>query len=143
MSRSNSLMPIFFRNMGMALLFLVPVPTFSAPADQQTEAISSQFHLKLGAGAITSLKHANGKFDTEYVIPGRRLGDAVLRYSKPGGALQEVQTTKLSKAVEAASTSGADGAEYDAAYRIVEAKSDGKSEDLSIRVHFVFQDRAV
>ncbi len=59
------------------------VPAFSGQADQQTDDHSSQFEWKSGAGAITSLKHAHDSLDTEYILAGRRLGDAILPTAKP------------------------------------------------------------
>ncbi len=140
MNHLNSVIAIFFRIMHIALLLLASAaPAFSQPDQRQSDSPSSQFQLKLNAGAISSLKHVHDSLDTEYVISGRRLGDAVLRYRKPGGDLREVQTAKLAQAGDVTCSPNADGPEYDAVYRIL----DGKSEDLLLKVHFTIQERAV
>jgi hypothetical protein len=122
----------------MFMLVAVP-PAFSAPADRQTDSLSSQFQLKFNAGAVSSLKRAHDSLVTEYVLAGRRLGDVILRYSKSGGDLREVQTAKLAQAGDVTCSPSTDGPEYDATYRIL----DGKSEDLLLCVHFTIQERAV
>src|SRR5260370_40525171 len=38
------------------------------------------FEIKLDAGAIVSLRHAQDRVDTEYIQTGRRLGDVFIRY---------------------------------------------------------------
>jgi hypothetical protein len=45
--------------------------------DSKTE---SQFQIDYAASGITSLKHVRDKYDTDYISPGRALGDVTIRY---------------------------------------------------------------
>ena len=61
----------------LLLLFsLTPIPSSS-----QSLADSS-FHLDYSSAGITSLKHTNDKYDTDYIAPGRTLGDLLIRFRK-------------------------------------------------------------
>lgn len=46
----------------------------------------SPFDLRFDNGAIVSLKRAQDRFETDYLAPGKRLGEAFLRFRPPGGA---------------------------------------------------------
>lgn len=75
---------------------------------------SPQFEAKLDAGAITSIKSARDPFHTEYVAPGKRLGDVSVRFRKPGGDWHSAETADQAKAAEI--TVNADGSECVARY---------------------------
>ena len=62
-----------------------------APAAAAVHALS-QFALTFGDGAIVSLKRDGDTVDTQYIAPGARLGDVVIRYRRPGGEWQALDT---------------------------------------------------
>jgi len=49
----------------------------------------AQFHLELGPAGITSLKRPRCPFGTEFIAPGRALGEVALRYREAGGPWRE------------------------------------------------------
>lgn len=55
----------------------------------------SEFGVTSDSGAIVSLKSVRDVLETEFVMPGRRLGDVVLNYRESGGAWQGVNTQLL------------------------------------------------
>ncbi len=52
-------------------------------AHAQTVA-NDQFKFSYTRNGISSLKHVNDAYDTDYISPGRTLGDVLIRYRKPG-----------------------------------------------------------
>ena len=62
---------------------------FSASA-QQFE--NEGFQLRFSRSGLSSLKHTNDVYDTDYVLPGRALGDVVVRYKTAGQAWQQVDS---------------------------------------------------
>lgn len=69
---------------------------------------ASRFAVTFEDGAISSLRCADDTVDTEYVAPGARLGDVILRYRQGYEAWQELETgdEALRRSVQV----GADGA---------------------------------
>lgn len=55
-------------------------------------AQASRFAVTFEDGAITRLRCADDTVPTEYVAPGSRLGDAILRYRQGNGAWEELDT---------------------------------------------------
>jgi len=70
------------------------------PPDAQP-LTNSAFALKLHRGAVVSLARVGDAFDTEYIRPGSRLGDVLVRYRITGGDWREVNTTKLAEGAAA------------------------------------------
>jgi len=46
---------------------------------------NEQFHIAYSTTGITSLKHVNDVFDTDYVLPGAAIGNVAIRYRVAGG----------------------------------------------------------
>ncbi len=97
----------------------------------------SSFEIKFDAGAIVSLRPAQGTPDTQYVQAGRRLGDVVIRYRSPGGQWLSAGTAAV--AGEGVFSTREDGREHKAAYPITR---DG-SKALEIEIRFDMQEKAV
>jgi len=62
------------------LIFVLPLLSVFA-ACQQLE--NGQFQIALSPAGITSLKHVQDIFDTDYILGGRSLGDVLIRYRVP------------------------------------------------------------
>lgn len=76
------------------------------PSPQSVQ--QSDFAIRFEDGAIASLKYAADTIDTEYVAPGARLGDVVLRYrSGDGGSWQGLATGAASSQRRIRSSPGA------------------------------------
>ena len=71
---------------------------------------SSQFAVRFEDGAVTSLRYASDTFDTDYAVPGARLGDVVLRFRQGEGPWQSLETggTSVSRRIR----SNPDGSEH-------------------------------
>jgi hypothetical protein len=82
---------------------------------------SSQFLIKVVAGAITSLRRNEDQVNTDYIQNGRRLGDVSLRYRGKDGAWQSVDTTQLARDGKGEFTASADGTQYRATYQVTYA----------------------
>jgi hypothetical protein len=89
---------------------------------------ASDFAVSFDDGAITSLKCARDTVDTEYITPGSRLGDVVLRHRTGGGEWRELQTA--SQAVRRTSTLSPDGSEQSASVR---SEQDTASPEVDLR----------
>jgi hypothetical protein len=61
---------------------------------------SAVFTMEVHDGGIVSLKRSGDAFDTDYILAGKRLGDAVVRYRVAGCPWREVVTADLSDAAE-------------------------------------------
>ncbi len=70
---------------------------------------ASRFAVEFEDGAITSLRCADDTVDTQYIAPGARLGDAILRYRRGGGQWRALETGQ--DGVRRTATSSADGTE--------------------------------
>jgi hypothetical protein len=46
--------------------------------------VNDQFQIAYSTTGLTRLKHVNDAFDTDYVLPGRAIGDLVIRYRTAG-----------------------------------------------------------
>ena len=80
-----------------------------APGGQDVAAPTSLFAVTFEDGAITSLRYAGDTVDTEYVAPGARLGDVILRHRQGSGEWQELGTGEAEPRRTA--TANADGSE--------------------------------
>src|SRR5437763_3862833 len=77
------------------------------------------FEIKLGAGAILSLRHAQDRVDTEYIQTGRRLGDVSIRYRGKDAAWVLADTAQLAQSGAGTFTASADGRSYTATYQVL------------------------
>jgi uncharacterized protein DUF5695 len=59
------------------------------PASAQQIA-NNEFQLQFSAAGLSSLKHTQDAFDTDYILAGRVLGDVYIRYRTPGDAWEEI-----------------------------------------------------
>jgi hypothetical protein len=62
-------------------VFVLFLSVFSAGAQTLND---QQFQISYGPAGITSLRHTNDSYPTEYLAPGRTLGDLVIRYRADG-----------------------------------------------------------
>ncbi len=46
---------------------------------------NAQFQLAYSPSGITSLKHVQDKYDTDYIAGGRTVGEVIIRYRAIGG----------------------------------------------------------
>jgi hypothetical protein len=67
----------------LALIVVVTavLPEVCAP---QTTLKNEQFQVSASKSGIASLRRAHDKYDTEYIAPGRTLGDLVISYRQVG-----------------------------------------------------------
>jgi Family of unknown function (DUF5695) len=79
------------------LLFLAATMSVSSQSAGPLSATltNSEFELKTQTGAVVSLEQTQDPFHTEFIMPGRRLGDAFIRFRPPGGSWQSVNTADL------------------------------------------------
>lgn len=61
----------------------LPLVALALSAAAQT-LTDPQFQISYGGAGITSLQHTGDSYPTEYLAPGRTLGDLVIRYRAPG-----------------------------------------------------------
>ena len=101
------------------------------------ERAGPTFALKFDAGAIVSLRRVSDRFDTDYVRPGHRLGDAVVTCRRFGGPWLTVETA--SPKSTRTSALSADGRQYTVASQI----QDDQGPALSLKMHFDVRDGAV
>ena len=115
--RLGPLAPV--RGLGVALLLFASAASALAQAGGGSAVVAlagGQFEVKLGAGAIVSLRPASDGVKTEYVQAGRRLGDVLIRYRGKDGAWQSAETEQLAQGDSGTFTPGADGKSYTAEY---------------------------
>jgi hypothetical protein len=74
--------------MGILLMCSAGLAGFSA----QEPAAAGPFKVQFGKGGITGLRYANDKYDTEYIAPGRVLGQVMIRYQMGENAWQQFST---------------------------------------------------
>src|ERR1035437_10701394 len=120
---------------GTLLLFASTIAAFPQSAAPPTTG--SEFHLKFEAGAIVSLTQTRDRNETEFVAPGRRLGDEFIKYRQGHGGWQSNNTVRLAEA--APISSSADGGEYTATYQI----TNGQSSALVLRINFNIRNQAI
>jgi len=89
---SRFVKPAFHPLLAVILLVLGAVAPLAA---QSTNQAGSQFALRFESGAIVGLKNVHDLRGTEFVLPGRRIGDVVLRFREPGGEWQSINTSTL------------------------------------------------
>jgi len=60
---------------------------------------NDQFNISYSASGLTSIKHVNDVYDTDYLLPGRPLGDVLIRYRTVGetGWQQALSATAVPK----------------------------------------------
>lgn len=115
-------MPVLWRATVVGcLILLVASPALSQTARASAVASTSQFDLKMDAGAIISLKRAGDRVATEYIQSGRRLGDVSLRYRGKDGAWQSIDTTQLARDGKVTLTPTPDGRLFRASYQVLYA----------------------
>lgn len=101
------------------------------------QVASEEFLASFQDGALVSLKAARDATGTEWVQPGQRLGDAILRFRGPGGEWESVETAELVN--ERTVSSGAGGREHRADYALPLAGGG----TLAFRVRLALQDDCV
>ena len=77
--------------------------------DAASPAQASEFAVAFEDGAITSLRYADDAVDTEYVTPGARLGDLIVRYRQGSGEWLPFETGEPE--ANRSTTASADGTE--------------------------------
>jgi hypothetical protein len=107
----------FLRSTGLAAAGFALAPPASGEAQTAAEtppkpAVDSEFAATFDDGAITSLKYAGDSVDTEYVTPGARLGDVILRYRHGRGEWRSLETAE--EHVSRTVTTDPDGSEWSA-----------------------------
>ena len=65
-------------------LIALAISTFVAPAALAQAPQPSQFQIEYSPAGVTSLKHVQDKYDTDYISSGRALGDLLIRYRAVG-----------------------------------------------------------
>ena len=125
--------------MGWLLFMLIATTTALAqPAGPPQVALTnSQFEISIQAGAVVSLKPAQSPLDTQFISPGRRLGDVIIRYRDATNDWQSVNTAALGDTRML--SSGSHTGEQVATYRI----TNGSSAALVIRTGFTLQRDAI
>src|SRR2546430_9585865 len=56
-----------------------------APSILAQSLQNAQFQLAYSPSGITSLKHVQDKYDTDYIAGGRTVGEVIIRYRATGG----------------------------------------------------------
>lgn len=84
----------------LILTIILGCAASSIPAEDKASAgpapkAVSAFDLAFDSGAVVSLKPAQRGSTTQFVSPGKRLGDIVVRFRYPGGAWQTAATAEL------------------------------------------------
>ena len=127
-------------DIGICLFLFLTATTkaFSQSAGQPQAALTnSRFELKIKDGAIVSLKLARDPFDTEYITPGRRLGDAFIRFRLSGGTWKSADTADLAQT--GTFVPGPDGDRY----RTIYAITNGTAAVLVVEMNFTFEEQAI
>jgi hypothetical protein len=62
------------------------------PGRQREAVVDPFFTLTVSSGGIESLRRTGGAYGTEYILPGKILGELVLRYRVGSGLWQEIST---------------------------------------------------
>jgi len=136
--RQPALAAAVHQYIGLAFLLTATATALSQPISQTQSALTnSQFELKIQAGAIVSLRHTYDQFDTEYITPGRRLGDAVITLRSPGGSWESVNTADLVPTRMDATSP--DGTSYRANYLITNSAGNA----LAVEMRFTIQEQAI
>jgi hypothetical protein len=97
----------------------------------------SQFLVTLDGGAITHLERSGDSVPTDYVAAGRRLGDVIVTYRRPGGQWRTTDSATMSPSRSV--TESADPTGSSATYRIGEPGSTL----LSLTIAFAVRDDAI
>ena len=118
----------------------LPAAQLASSVSAQTNAFyaGSEFNVSFEAGAITSLKPVRQQPQTEFLMPGRRLGDVLLKFRKVGE--QEWisdQTGKAENPAEGIAPSDPDHLAWKTTF------SPGSTPALSVQSSFEFRDGAL
>lgn len=70
-------------------LALIAVPPLAAQStnERALQVFEPQFNVRFESGAIVGLKPTMDSQETEFIMPGRRLGDVAVRYHDHGSGL--------------------------------------------------------
>ena len=69
----------------LTLVVLCLQAAFSLGQEVSNDRLSNdQFNLKYSAAGLSSVKHTHDSYDTDYIMPGKTLGDVVVRYRSAG-----------------------------------------------------------
>ncbi|MCX6344545.1 MAG: DUF5695 domain-containing protein [Armatimonadetes bacterium] len=79
---------------------------------------SAEFDLKLDNGAVVGLRRVEDSFDTQYILPGKRLGDVILRYRQGAGEWVQTDTGVLAGSGQLTPITSCCGSQYGAKYNI-------------------------
>lgn len=105
------------RRLGTILSFIAVTLLCAQPTSAAVAPLRDpQFKVRFEAGAIVALQSHQDRAETEFVMPGRRLGDVMVRYREPAGAWQTINTAALTNS--GAFTVSADGTESRAVFQI-------------------------
>ena len=118
------------------LIATTPVPAQPA-GPPQAALTNSQFEIRVQAGAVVSLKPAQSPSDTQFISPGRRLGDVIIRYRDATNDWQSVNTAALDDTRMLSSDPHT--GEQVATYRI----TNGSSPALVVQTGFTLQRDAI
>jgi hypothetical protein len=97
----------------------------------------SEFVVKLDGGALTSLQRSGDRVTTDYVAAGRRIGDVIITYRRPGEEWRTADSAAMTP--EGSPTVSADGSRSSARYLIGEPGS----ALLALTIGFVVRDDAI
>jgi hypothetical protein len=71
---------------------------------------TSEFAVAFEDGAITSLRYSADSFDTDYVVPGTRFGDVIVRFRQGSGEWRSLETSEAS--ADRTTSASPDGREH-------------------------------
>jgi hypothetical protein len=118
-----------------AVLILVVIAASSVARGQagaEQKPAASGFEAKFGTGAIVSLKATHDLRRTEFVQPGKRLGDVLLRYRQENEPWHLLDTAGLARSEKGTFSGSSDGTSYRAGYHVSESAS--SLLDIEIRI---------
>ncbi|HEV8429898.1 MAG TPA: DUF5695 domain-containing protein [Pyrinomonadaceae bacterium] len=110
------------------------------------------FDIKFDRGAIASLQRSDDRVKTDYVQPGRRLGNVFIRYRGKDGAWQSADTEAFANNGLGTFAASADGRTYTADYEIRYAPSNSNTAPattqtaapiLGVQIKFMLEGPAV
>jgi len=124
----------------LVLIACLSLPSRGASGDTtDASTVLSTFDVKLKQGAVVSLRRRNDKFDTPYIMEGRRLGDLLIAYRTGDGDWTPIDTADLLHKNATKYTTSDEGTKHQVTYRI----ADGKSALLEATVEFQIEADAI